>query len=126
MVGYNHKLRILLETVIEKIANFKVNSDRFSVIKVLVDSYSLVCGFHQMLPCFLLLIPFPTFFCIIIKLVIFFLHSSKGYMTIEVSEMAFKKNRIFFLSVYYMKYLCVYGMFVNKSKPYRERYLYIT
>lgn len=36
VVGYNHKLRILLETVIEKIANFEVKPDRFSVIKVSV------------------------------------------------------------------------------------------
>lgn len=34
LVGYNHKLRILLETVVEKIASFKVKADRFSVIKV--------------------------------------------------------------------------------------------
>lgn len=33
VVGYNHKLKILLETVIEKIANFEVKPDRFSVIK---------------------------------------------------------------------------------------------
>ncbi|KAI9161372.1 hypothetical protein LWI28_016770 [Acer negundo] len=36
LVGYNHKLRILLETVVEKIANFKVKPDRFSVIKEMV------------------------------------------------------------------------------------------
>ncbi|XP_050230326.1 insulin-degrading enzyme-like 1, peroxisomal [Mercurialis annua] len=36
LVGYNHKLRILLETVIEKIAKFRVNPDRFSVIKEMV------------------------------------------------------------------------------------------
>ncbi|KAM1768249.1 hypothetical protein ACFX12_046246 [Malus domestica] len=34
LVGYNHKLRILLETVVEKIASFKVKADRFAVIKV--------------------------------------------------------------------------------------------
>ncbi|KAM2144716.1 hypothetical protein ACFX1X_046589 [Malus domestica] len=33
LVGYNHKLRILLETVVEKIASFKVKADRFAVIK---------------------------------------------------------------------------------------------
>lgn len=33
VVGYNHKLKILLETVIEKIANFEVKPDRFLVIK---------------------------------------------------------------------------------------------
>ncbi|GLT96004.1 hypothetical protein SLE2022_136540 [Rubroshorea leprosula] len=31
--GYNHKLRILLETVVDKIAKFEVKPDRFSVIK---------------------------------------------------------------------------------------------
>ncbi|WCJ33462.1 Insulin-degrading enzyme-like 2 [Euphorbia peplus] len=36
VVGYNHKIRILLESVIEKIANFNVNPDRFSVIKEMV------------------------------------------------------------------------------------------
>lgn len=36
VIGYNHKLRILLETVIQKIANFEVKPDRFSVIKELV------------------------------------------------------------------------------------------
>ncbi|XP_034693359.1 insulin-degrading enzyme-like 1, peroxisomal isoform X1 [Vitis riparia] len=36
MAGYNHKLGILLETVVEKIANFKVKPDRFLVIKELV------------------------------------------------------------------------------------------
>uniref|UniRef100_A0A5B7AH59 Putative zinc-metallopeptidase, peroxisomal n=1 Tax=Davidia involucrata TaxID=16924 RepID=A0A5B7AH59_DAVIN len=33
VVGYNHKLRILLETVVEKIAKFEVKADRFAVIK---------------------------------------------------------------------------------------------
>ncbi|KAG7561203.1 Metalloenzyme LuxS/M16 peptidase-like [Arabidopsis thaliana x Arabidopsis arenosa] len=33
LVGFNHKLRILLEAVIQKIANFEVKPDRFSVIK---------------------------------------------------------------------------------------------
>ncbi|KAJ0982675.1 hypothetical protein J5N97_010930 [Dioscorea zingiberensis] len=33
VVGYNHKLRILLETIISKIKQFEVKSDRFSVIK---------------------------------------------------------------------------------------------
>ncbi|XP_041998560.1 insulin-degrading enzyme-like 1, peroxisomal [Salvia splendens] len=36
VVGYNHKLTILLETVIQRIANFEVKLDRFSVIKELV------------------------------------------------------------------------------------------
>ncbi|XP_062166020.1 insulin-degrading enzyme-like 1, peroxisomal isoform X1 [Alnus glutinosa] len=36
LVGYNHKLRILLEAVVQKIASFKVKLDRFSVIKEMV------------------------------------------------------------------------------------------
>ncbi|KAA8517097.1 hypothetical protein F0562_017390 [Nyssa sinensis] len=36
LVGYNHKLRILLEKVVEKIATFEVRPDRFSVIKEMV------------------------------------------------------------------------------------------
>ncbi|OMO71346.1 hypothetical protein CCACVL1_18285 [Corchorus capsularis] len=36
LVGYNHKLRTLLETVVDKIANFEVKHDRFSVIKEMV------------------------------------------------------------------------------------------
>ncbi|XP_071716303.1 insulin-degrading enzyme-like 1, peroxisomal [Rutidosis leptorrhynchoides] len=36
LTGYNHKLKILLETVIEKIATFEVKTDRFYVIKELV------------------------------------------------------------------------------------------
>ncbi|KAL3533780.1 hypothetical protein ACH5RR_007301 [Cinchona calisaya] len=36
LVGYNDKMRTLLETVIEKIAKFEVKPDRFSVIKELV------------------------------------------------------------------------------------------
>lgn len=32
--GYNHKMRILLEKVIDRITNFKVEPDRFFVIKV--------------------------------------------------------------------------------------------
>lgn len=35
MVGFNDKMRTLLETVIGKIAEFKVRVDRFSVIKVI-------------------------------------------------------------------------------------------
>lgn len=35
MVGYNDKMRTLLETVIGKIAEFEVKADRFSVIKVM-------------------------------------------------------------------------------------------
>nr|DAD42406.1 TPA_asm: hypothetical protein HUJ06_000636 [Nelumbo nucifera] len=36
VLGYNHKMRILLETVVQKIAEFKVKPDRFSVIKASV------------------------------------------------------------------------------------------
>lgn len=36
VVGYNDKLRILLETIIGKIAEFEVKPDRFSVIKEIV------------------------------------------------------------------------------------------
>ncbi|XP_027100971.2 insulin-degrading enzyme-like 1, peroxisomal [Coffea arabica] len=36
VVGYNHKLRVLLETVVGKIANFEVKLGRFSVIKEMV------------------------------------------------------------------------------------------
>ncbi|KAG2687115.1 hypothetical protein I3843_09G037900 [Carya illinoinensis] len=36
LVGYNHKLRALLDTVLAKIAKFKVKADRFSVIKEMV------------------------------------------------------------------------------------------
>ncbi|KAF7147234.1 hypothetical protein RHSIM_Rhsim03G0022100 [Rhododendron simsii] len=36
VVGYNHKLRILVETVIEKIAKFEVKPERFAVIKEMV------------------------------------------------------------------------------------------
>ncbi|VYS60690.1 unnamed protein product [Arabidopsis thaliana] len=37
LVGFNQKLRILLEAVIQKIANFEVKPERFSVIKKLVS-----------------------------------------------------------------------------------------
>ncbi|KAA8517091.1 hypothetical protein F0562_017384 [Nyssa sinensis] len=36
VAGYNHKLRILLEKVVEKIAKFEVKPDRFSVFKEMV------------------------------------------------------------------------------------------
>ncbi|KAK3446700.1 hypothetical protein EUGRSUZ_A02359 [Eucalyptus grandis] len=36
VIGYNHKLRILLEKVIEKIATFEVRPERFAVIKEVV------------------------------------------------------------------------------------------
>lgn len=39
LIGYNHKLRILLETVVEKIANFEVKPDRFAIIKVTMSGF---------------------------------------------------------------------------------------
>ncbi|XP_054810331.1 insulin-degrading enzyme-like 1, peroxisomal isoform X2 [Prosopis cineraria] len=36
LLGYNHKLRILLETIIQKIATFTLKEDRFLVIKEMV------------------------------------------------------------------------------------------
>ncbi|KAK7244519.1 hypothetical protein RIF29_39342 [Crotalaria pallida] len=36
LLGYNDKLRILLETIVEKIATFRVKTDRFSVIKEMI------------------------------------------------------------------------------------------
>ncbi|KAF3442698.1 hypothetical protein FNV43_RR16615 [Rhamnella rubrinervis] len=36
LIGYNHKLRSLLETIVEQIVKFKVKPDRFSVIKEMV------------------------------------------------------------------------------------------
>ncbi|XP_068308397.1 insulin-degrading enzyme-like 1, peroxisomal isoform X2 [Pyrus communis] len=47
LVGYNHKLRILLETVVEKIATFKVKSDRFAVIKEMVTKRYQNMKFQQ-------------------------------------------------------------------------------
>lgn len=38
VVGYNHKLTILLETVIQRIAKFEVKPERFAVIKVRIYS----------------------------------------------------------------------------------------
>lgn len=40
MIGYNHKMRILLETIVGKIAQFEVKPDRFSVIKVIAQLFS--------------------------------------------------------------------------------------
>ena len=45
MVGYNDKMRTLLETVIDKIAEFEVRVDRFSVIKVVDNSSLQICMF---------------------------------------------------------------------------------
>ncbi|KAL8489862.1 hypothetical protein ACS0TY_025664 [Phlomoides rotata] len=39
VVGYNHKLAILLETVIQRLANFEVKPDRFAVIKSIAKEY---------------------------------------------------------------------------------------
>ncbi|XP_022842147.1 insulin-degrading enzyme-like 1, peroxisomal [Olea europaea var. sylvestris] len=47
VLGYNHKLKILLETVIERIANFEVKPDRFSVIKELVTKEYQNVKFQQ-------------------------------------------------------------------------------
>ncbi|XP_041024462.1 insulin-degrading enzyme-like 1, peroxisomal [Juglans microcarpa x Juglans regia] len=47
LVGYNHKLRALLETVLEKIARFKVKADRFSVIKEMVTKEYQNVKFQQ-------------------------------------------------------------------------------
>ena len=43
MVGFNDKMRTLLETVIGKIAEFEVKVDRFSVIKVINSSSLQIC-----------------------------------------------------------------------------------
>uniref|UniRef100_A0A1J3JW63 Zinc-metallopeptidase, peroxisomal n=2 Tax=Noccaea caerulescens TaxID=107243 RepID=A0A1J3JW63_NOCCA len=51
LVGFNHKLRILLEAVIQKIARFEVKPDRFSVIKETVtkayQNYKFRQPYHQ-------------------------------------------------------------------------------
>uniref|UniRef100_A0A1J3GFR1 Zinc-metallopeptidase, peroxisomal n=1 Tax=Noccaea caerulescens TaxID=107243 RepID=A0A1J3GFR1_NOCCA len=51
LIGYNHKLRILLETVVEKIANFEVKPDRFAIIKETVtkeyQNYKFRQPYHQ-------------------------------------------------------------------------------
>uniref|UniRef100_A0A1J3K221 Zinc-metallopeptidase, peroxisomal n=1 Tax=Noccaea caerulescens TaxID=107243 RepID=A0A1J3K221_NOCCA len=51
LAGFIHKLRILLETVIQKIANFEVKPDRFSVIKETVtkayQNYKFIQPNHQ-------------------------------------------------------------------------------
>ncbi|XP_016571954.2 insulin-degrading enzyme-like 1, peroxisomal isoform X1 [Capsicum annuum] len=45
--GYNHKMRILLEKVIDKITNFKVEPDRFVVIKELYSKQYQNIKFQQ-------------------------------------------------------------------------------
>ncbi|KAI3471601.1 hypothetical protein Pfo_028251 [Paulownia fortunei] len=47
VVGYNHKLKILLETVIQQIANFEVKPERFAVIKELVTKEYQNLKFQQ-------------------------------------------------------------------------------
>ncbi|XP_072951084.1 insulin-degrading enzyme-like 1, peroxisomal [Typha angustifolia] len=47
MVGYNHKMRILLETIIGKIKDFEVKQDRFSVIKEAVTKQYQNYKFQQ-------------------------------------------------------------------------------
>ncbi|CAH8265600.1 unnamed protein product [Arabidopsis lyrata] len=51
LLGYNHKLRILLETVVGKIAHFEVKPDRFAVIKETVtkeyQNYKFRQPYHQ-------------------------------------------------------------------------------
>ncbi|KAL2535058.1 Zinc-metallopeptidase [Abeliophyllum distichum] len=47
VLGYNHKLKILLETVIERIERFEVKPDRFSVIKELVTKEYQNMKFQQ-------------------------------------------------------------------------------
>ncbi|KAI3471679.1 hypothetical protein Pfo_028329 [Paulownia fortunei] len=47
VVGYNHKLKILLDTVIQQIANFEVKPERFAVIKELVTKEYQNLKFQQ-------------------------------------------------------------------------------
>jgi len=47
IVGYNHKMRILLEKILEKIVHFEVKEDRFSVIKEKVLKEYLNYKFQQ-------------------------------------------------------------------------------
>jgi len=42
IVGYNHKLKLLLGTIVDKIVKFEVRPDRFAVIKV--NEIPLLCG----------------------------------------------------------------------------------
>lgn len=42
LFGYNDKLRVLLEAVIEKVAKFEVKPDRFSVVKVSISNFLLL------------------------------------------------------------------------------------
>ncbi|GFP92228.1 zinc-metallopeptidase peroxisomal [Phtheirospermum japonicum] len=47
VLGYNHKLKILLDTVINQIANFEVKPERFAVIKELVTKEYQNLKFQQ-------------------------------------------------------------------------------
>ncbi|KAG2325587.1 hypothetical protein Bca52824_008315 [Brassica carinata] len=47
LVGFNHKLRILLEAIMQKIAKFEVKPDRFSVIKETVTKAYQNIKFRQ-------------------------------------------------------------------------------
>ncbi|CAH2063830.1 unnamed protein product [Thlaspi arvense] len=47
LVGFNHKLRILLEAIIQKIATFQVKPDRFLVIKEINTKAYQNCKFRQ-------------------------------------------------------------------------------
>ncbi|XP_073016087.1 insulin-degrading enzyme-like 1, peroxisomal [Primulina eburnea] len=47
VVGYNHKLKILLDTVIQRIANFEVKPERFAVMKELITKEYQNMKFQQ-------------------------------------------------------------------------------
>ncbi|XP_020092240.1 insulin-degrading enzyme-like 1, peroxisomal isoform X3 [Ananas comosus] len=47
LVGYNHKMRILLETIVGKMRDFEVKPDRFSVIKETITKEYENYKFHQ-------------------------------------------------------------------------------
>ncbi|XP_073298243.1 insulin-degrading enzyme-like 1, peroxisomal [Primulina huaijiensis] len=47
VVGYNHKLKILLDTVIQRIANFEVKPERFAVMKELITKEFQNMKFQQ-------------------------------------------------------------------------------
>ncbi|MQL86132.1 hypothetical protein Taro_018661 [Colocasia esculenta] len=52
--GYNHKMRLLLEEIVGKIANFEVKADRFSVIKLLPSLQLAIAIHHITLPEFVM------------------------------------------------------------------------
>ena len=47
LTGYSYKLKILLETIIEKISSFEVKSDRFCVIKVILTFLFMLATTHS-------------------------------------------------------------------------------